>query len=161
MRLTDHRVEHVWICSDERRHGVDDIFNPFPRVDEAEGREDAMAGQPHRPLGRIQGRWRSGAGAGRHAVGDVVDLGECPVVQSVAFRPLPQRPARPRVPVDASTKIDEHVHINHTRQHVARAPRYDPDLVQDRQYQGGLYGYYGYGPFWGSGYMYPGFPYYW
>jgi sporulation protein YlmC with PRC-barrel domain len=65
------------------------------------------------------------------------------------------------IPVDAITKIDEHIHINHTREHVARAPRYDPDLVQDRQYLGGVYGYYGYGPFWGSGYMYPGFPYYW
>jgi len=64
------------------------------------------------------------------------------------------------IPVEAITTIDEQVHINHTREHVARAPRYDPDLVQDQHYLGGVYGYYGYGPFWGAGYGYPMFPYY-
>lgn len=64
------------------------------------------------------------------------------------------------IPVDAITKIDDHVHINHTRDHVARAPRYDPDLVKDERYLGGIYGHYGYGPFWGAGYIYPMYPYY-
>jgi len=64
------------------------------------------------------------------------------------------------IPVDAITRIDDHVHIDHTREHVARAPRYDPDLVQDQQYLGSVYGHYGYGPFWGMGYSYPMYPYY-
>ena len=65
------------------------------------------------------------------------------------------------IPVDAITRITaEAVYINHTRQHVTRAPRYDPGLVKDERYLGNIYGYYGYRPYWGSGYSYPMFPYY-
>lgn len=64
------------------------------------------------------------------------------------------------VPVDAITKIDDHaVHINQTREHVVRAPRYDPALVKDVRYVGNVYNHYGYGPYWGAGYIYPPFPY--
>jgi len=42
------------------------------------------------------------------------------------------------------------------------APRYDPALINepDEHYWGGVYGYYGFSPFWGMGYMYPRYPYY-
>lgn len=63
------------------------------------------------------------------------------------------------IPVDAITRITaDEVHINHSRDHVAKAPRYDPDLVNSRTYHAGIYDYYGYMPFWGAGYGYPIFP---
>ena len=67
------------------------------------------------------------------------------------------------IPVDAITRIDDkHVHLDQTRDKVAGAPAYDPDLTAERHddYWGGVYGYYGYGPYWGPGYMYPRYPYY-
>lgn len=66
------------------------------------------------------------------------------------------------IPVDAITRIDEHVHIDQTRQHVAGAPKYDPSLAADydTDYWGGAYGYYGYTPYWGPGYIYPAYPFY-
>lgn len=61
------------------------------------------------------------------------------------------------IPVDDITEITaDDVLINHTREHVAEAPRYDPDLVNDRDYHSSVYGHYGYTPFWGMGYAYPG-----
>ena len=50
------------------------------------------------------------------------------------------------IPVDAITRITaDDVYISHTREHVAGAPRYDPDLVSDdAHYFYGLYPYYGY-----------------
>lgn len=60
------------------------------------------------------------------------------------------------VPVDAITKItDDAVLIDQSRERVAAAPGYDPDLIDDRPYHSGIYGYYGYSPFWGPGYKYP------
>lgn len=65
------------------------------------------------------------------------------------------------IPVDAITRIhDNHVHIDRTREHVAGAPDYDPNVVPERHYYEGLYGHYGYRPFWGLGYAYPAYPYY-
>jgi sporulation protein YlmC with PRC-barrel domain len=75
------------------------------------------------------------------------------------------------VPVDAVTRIDEDtVHIDQTREHVGTGPYYDPDVVSDeawRQeahreggYYEGLYGHYGYSPFWAPGYAYPAYPFY-
>ncbi len=62
------------------------------------------------------------------------------------------------IPVDAISKITEdEVFINQTREHVAGAPGYDPDLINDRVYHAGIYSYYGYTPYWGAGYGYPGF----
>lgn len=65
------------------------------------------------------------------------------------------------VPVDAIAEIGEGaVRVDQSREHVAGAPQYDPDLVYDTGYYGGLYGYYGYAPYWAPGYIYPAYPYY-
>lgn len=66
------------------------------------------------------------------------------------------------IPVDAITKITpDEVRIARPGKHVAGAPRYDPELVKDEhEYYGNLYGYYGFAPFWTTGYLYPGYPYY-
>jgi sporulation protein YlmC with PRC-barrel domain len=67
------------------------------------------------------------------------------------------------VPVDAIDSIDgDHVHIRESGEKVAGGPRYDPDIAPDESDFdfGGVYGYYGYSPFWGAGYVYPGYPYY-
>lgn len=64
------------------------------------------------------------------------------------------------LPVDAITGIDDAVRIDLTRERVAGAPRYDPDLVNDRDYNERAFGYYGYTPYWTAGYGYPAFPYY-
>lgn len=62
------------------------------------------------------------------------------------------------IPVDAITKITaDEVLINHTREHVAAAPPYAPDLVDDPSYHDTVYGHYGYEPYWGPGYSYPGY----
>ena len=64
------------------------------------------------------------------------------------------------VPVDAVTRVEEdRVHIDTTRSQVAGSPEYDPDLERDTGYYGDLYGYYGYAPYWGPGYVYPAYPY--
>jgi len=64
------------------------------------------------------------------------------------------------IPVEAIKKIEEDVvHIDQTRDHVSNAPGYDPDLVEDSYYEG-LYGHYGYLPYWGAGYTYPAYPYF-
>jgi hypothetical protein len=49
------------------------------------------------------------------------------------------------------------VSINDTRDHIAEAPGYDPELVNDSGYQSSIYGYYGCAPYWSAGYAYPGF----
>ena len=65
------------------------------------------------------------------------------------------------IPVDAIAKIDEdHVHVDRTREQVAGAPPYEPHLAIDRDYYTDVYGYYGYTPYWGPGYVYPAYPYY-
>lgn len=64
------------------------------------------------------------------------------------------------VPVDAITKVEpKAVHVDQTRDHVAKGPRYDPKLV-DEPHLNSVYGHYGYSPYWGMGYMYPMYPYY-
>ena len=53
----------------------------------------------------------------------------------------------PWSPVEAITRVaDDEVYISHTREHVAGAPAYDPDLVKEdsSSYPSGLYPYYGY-----------------
>lgn len=64
------------------------------------------------------------------------------------------------IPVDAVTDIAEDIHIDQTREHVAGAPVYDPDLVEARSYYEDLYGYYGFPPYWGADYIYPQYPHY-
>ncbi len=64
------------------------------------------------------------------------------------------------IPVDAIKQIKgDQVIVSHNREQIASSPAYDPDLV-DEKYYNNLYGYYGYRPFWGVGYMYPGYPMY-
>ncbi len=65
------------------------------------------------------------------------------------------------IPVDAITRIDdEHVHIDRSREHVAGAPEYDPELANRADYYNSVYGYWGYAPYWAPGYVYPAYPYY-
>lgn len=63
------------------------------------------------------------------------------------------------IPVDAIIEIAAStVTIGQTREHVANAPVYDPDLVDDTSFYEGVYGYYGYAPFWGAGFIDSGYP---
>src|SRR5665647_2961850 len=49
------------------------------------------------------------------------------------------------IPVDAISRITgADVYITQPRQHVADAPGYDPDLEDEMDYYGNIYGYYGY-----------------
>lgn len=67
------------------------------------------------------------------------------------------------VPVDAVTRIDDdHVYIDRGREEVAAGPDYDPELTPapDRPYYEDVYVHYGYLPYWGAGYRYPGYPHY-
>ncbi len=60
------------------------------------------------------------------------------------------------IPVDAVSKITEtEVFIDQSRDRVASAPGYSPDLMADRPYQERLYDHYGHMPYWGSGYSGP------
>ncbi|HEY5186416.1 MAG TPA: PRC-barrel domain-containing protein [Actinomycetes bacterium] len=60
------------------------------------------------------------------------------------------------IPVDAVTKITEDdVFVDQSRERVAAAPGYTPDLIDDRPYHSSIYSHYGYAPYWGEGYMYP------
>lgn len=64
------------------------------------------------------------------------------------------------LPVDTVVRVtDREVHIDQDQERVHGAPAYDPDLTENRYYEE-LYGYYGFGPFWGAGYTYPPFPHY-
>ena len=69
------------------------------------------------------------------------------------------------IPVEAITRISaDTVYVNQTRQHIAGAPAYDPDLIHEDvgedSYYGDVYRHYGYPPYWGPGYTYPSYPYY-
>jgi hypothetical protein len=65
------------------------------------------------------------------------------------------------IPVDAITHIDDKdVHLNLLTDNVAGSPAYDPDLVEDSVFFHDTYGYYGFLPYWGMGYVYPPYPYY-
>ena len=69
------------------------------------------------------------------------------------------------VPVDAITGLDgDKVRINQARDHVVNSPAYDPNVTSEQRrspdFWEPYYGYYGVGPYWGSGYSYPGFPMY-
>jgi sporulation protein YlmC with PRC-barrel domain len=63
------------------------------------------------------------------------------------------------VPVDAITSIDDdQVHIDRVQRNLSDVPGYDPQLAEDPMYYQNVYGWWGYGPYWGSGYTYPGYP---
>ncbi|GAA3939329.1 PRC-barrel domain-containing protein [Actinoplanes auranticolor] len=56
------------------------------------------------------------------------------------------------VPVEAISRItDEDVHLRRAGAEVAQAPRYDPELTDEREFYGQVYGYYGYPPYTTSG----------
>jgi len=64
------------------------------------------------------------------------------------------------IPVDAITSIaEDHVHIDLTAESVKHTPVYDPEVVQAQPYANDVYTYYGIAPYWGSGYVYPPYPY--
>ena len=65
------------------------------------------------------------------------------------------------IPVDDVTQITERtVHINHSKDHVATGPGYDPELMSDKPYLDSVYCHYGIAPYWGADYANPGYPYY-
>lgn len=65
------------------------------------------------------------------------------------------------VPVDAITRIDaDNVHIDRTRSDLGKAPGYSPELAEKADYYQGIYGWWGYGPYWAPGYAYPAYPMY-
>lgn len=64
------------------------------------------------------------------------------------------------VPVDAVARVEEGaVHVDRSRDDVVGGPVYDPEVVVDAGYYGGVYGHYGYTPYWMPGYIYPYGPY--
>jgi len=53
------------------------------------------------------------------------------------------------LPIEAMTKLDEdELVVDQTRDRVASAPVYDPELTDQSGYYDHLYGYYGYVPYW-------------
>ena len=72
------------------------------------------------------------------------------------------------LPVEAITRIsDDRVYVNQTRQYIAGAPHYDPDLIHreagergygERGHYDDVYYYYGYPPYWTPGAVYPPYP---
>ncbi|HEY9012234.1 MAG TPA: PRC-barrel domain-containing protein [Devosia sp.] len=68
--------------------------------------------------------------------------------------------SRVLLPVDLITAIDdEAVYFLRDREQVSGAPKYDPQLVPEREYYDQLFGYYGVAPYWTAGYVYPAYPY--
>lgn len=60
------------------------------------------------------------------------------------------------IPVDTVTSVTEdEVVVDQSSKRIATAPGYDPDLIEDRTYHSSIYGYYGFTPYWGPGYIYP------
>lgn len=61
------------------------------------------------------------------------------------------------IPVDAISSIeDDQVRVDQRRERIVGGPVYDPDLAEQPNSFEDSYGYYGYMPFWGAGYAYPG-----
>ena len=61
------------------------------------------------------------------------------------------------LPVDTVTGIDDDtVTIDRSHQYVTGAPAYDPRVTQKDTFWEETYGYYGYTPYWGAGYAFPG-----
>lgn len=59
------------------------------------------------------------------------------------------------IPVEAVRHVDDEIHIDLNRGALAGAPGYDPLLVPDRTYYDELYRYYGYAPYWVTGFVPP------
>jgi sporulation protein YlmC with PRC-barrel domain len=59
------------------------------------------------------------------------------------------------IPVDAVTHVaEDRVRIDQTRDHISGAPRYDPNLDEEK-YWTDVYSYWGYSPYWTAGYLPP------
>jgi sporulation protein YlmC with PRC-barrel domain len=60
------------------------------------------------------------------------------------------------IPVDTIRRREgDHVQVDQDHERVAAGPEYDPALVSDPGYQAGVYGWYGYAPYWHPGYVTP------
>jgi hypothetical protein len=62
------------------------------------------------------------------------------------------------IPVDAITRVDkDEVHVDQSYDRIVSAPGYDPDVIlkSSHTYYDGLYGHYGYAPYWSDNYLYP------
>ncbi|GAB2917767.1 hypothetical protein GCM10027047_14350 [Rhodococcus aerolatus] len=65
---------------------------------------------------------------------------------------------RTLIPAEVVTQTTEHeVRIDRSRDRVAAAPGYDPDLVDDRPHHADIYAHYGLTPDWGAGYPFTPF----
>jgi sporulation protein YlmC with PRC-barrel domain len=66
------------------------------------------------------------------------------------------------IPVDAIARIEKSaVYLDRTHEHIEGAPTYNPKVTDETardQYFSDVYAYYGYLPYWASGYAYPIFP---
>ncbi|MGY1749102.1 PRC-barrel domain-containing protein [Modestobacter sp. SYSU DS0511] len=63
------------------------------------------------------------------------------------------------VPVDAVTSVQpDQVQIDRDRARMTDVPGYDPEVTRDPAYFEDVYGWWGYGAYWGPGYLYPRFP---
>jgi sporulation protein YlmC with PRC-barrel domain len=64
------------------------------------------------------------------------------------------------IPIDTITNITkDEVQVDRTREHVAGAPAYDPELKRADDWAD-MYGYYGFTPYWAPGYVYPAIAWY-
>ncbi|MDP5183385.1 PRC-barrel domain-containing protein [Blastococcus sp. BMG 814] len=63
------------------------------------------------------------------------------------------------IPVDAVVAVEpDRIRISRNRDRMAEVPPYDPELEYQPDYYAGVYGWWGYAPFWGPGYRYPTYP---
>jgi sporulation protein YlmC with PRC-barrel domain len=63
------------------------------------------------------------------------------------------------VPVEAVTSVGpDNVTIDRGRAQLNTVPGYDPELTYDDAYYSDVYGWWGFGPYWHSGYVYPPYP---
>jgi sporulation protein YlmC with PRC-barrel domain len=123
---------------------------------------DQVVGDPAEDIRTRQVRDRDG-----HELGRVADLLIDPEERKVRFLRVEHGgvlgfgATASFVPVEAIRAVDDEVvHVAEPKQIVAEAPVYDPELVDATEYYHDLYRHYGYMPFWSTGYVYPGYPYY-
>ncbi len=65
------------------------------------------------------------------------------------------------IPVETIIQITKNdIHIDRSRSHVAAAPGYDPELINNRTHHDSIYNHYGYKSCWEAGYISPPFPYF-
>ena len=60
------------------------------------------------------------------------------------------------IPVDTIRKRErDHVYVDQDHERAAAGPEYDPALVSDPGYQAGVYGWYGFVPYWHPSFVSP------